>query len=201
MKKIAIMIIGMVAAVATANAQTIGEWSKWFDGKVLYTAHLLDSGDLYFDAPENTDGTYSFSLKKENFAPGEYTLIPHNTVDEAPFRAQYGWRVQYIRKEGMYFLAVRNSFDEVVWVLTLTPDNLKNCLGQEDFAEEQPIEEMIDGYLMNTTYLSNFSKEQLKAQITTLKSRATRSIIEEINLGLMQSELKVVESERQQLSK
>jgi hypothetical protein len=35
--------------------------------------------------------------------------------------------------------------------------------------------------------------------IATLKSRPVKTIIEEINLSLMQSELKVVESERKEL--
>lgn len=198
MKRI-VLIFMMCALSAAASAQTIGDWSKWFDGKVLYTAHLLESGDIFFDAQENKDGVYAFCLKKENHAPGEYTLIPYNYNDDAPFRAQFGWRVQYIRKEGMYFLAVRNGFDEVVWTLTLTPDNLKNCLGQEAFAEQQPLEDMIDGYLMNTAFLSKIPKEKLKEMITTLKSRPVKTIIEEINLSLMQSELKVVESERKRL--
>ena len=195
MKRIALIIILCVLSGA-ASAQTIGDWSKWFDGKVLYTAHLLESGDIFFDAQENKDGVYAFCLKKENHAPGEYTLIPYNYTDEAPFRAQFGWRVQYIRKEGMYFLAVRNGFDEVVWTLTLTPDNLKNCLGQEAFAEEQPLEEMIDGYLMNTAYLSKIPKEKIREMVSLLESRPARSIIEQTNLSLMRSELKVTEAER-----
>ena len=198
MRKFATMILALCTAVSL-SAQVITDGSHWFDGKVLYTAHLLESGDIFFDAQENKDGVYAFSLRKESHAPGEYTLVPYNYTDEAPFRAQFGWRVQYIRKEGMYFLAVRNGFDEVVWTLTLTPDNLKNCLGQEAFAEQQPLEDMIDGYLMNTAFLSKIPKEKLKEMIATLKSRPVITIIEEINLSLMQSELKVVESERKRL--
>ena len=182
------MILLSVMATA-AGAQTIGEWSKWFDGRVLYTAHVLDSGEIFFDAPENTEGNFCFSLRKEDHAPGEYTLVPHNYTDDAPLRAQYGWRVQYIR-------AVRDGFDEVVWTLTLTPDNLQNCLGQEAFAEEQPLEEMIDGYLMNTAYLSKIPKEKLREMVSLLESRPARSIIEQTNLSLMRSELKVTEAER-----
>ena len=191
MKRIAIIMMLSVIATA-AGAQTIGEWSRWFDGRVLYTAHVLDSGEIFFDAPENTEGTFCFSLRKEGHAPGEYTLVPHNYTDDAPLRAQYGWRVQYIRKEGMYFLAVRDGFDEVVWTLTLTPDNLQNCLGQEAFAEEQ----MIDGYLMNTAFLSRIPKEKLREMVSLLESRPARSIIEQTNLSLMRSELKVTEAER-----
>jgi hypothetical protein len=91
---------------------------------------------------------------------------------------------------------VRNGFDEVVWTLTLTPDNLKNCLGQEAFAEEQPLEEMIDGYLMNTAFLSRIPKEKLREMVSLLESRPARSIIEQTNLSLVRSELKVTETER-----
>lgn len=191
-----ILTIILLAVSTYAAAQNVGNWSRWFDGKVLYTAHILENGEIFFDAPENTEQVYCFSLKKLDFGPGEYMLIPHNYTSDAPFRAQYGWRVQYIRQEGMYFLAVRNTFDEIIWTLTLTPDNLKNCLGQEEYAESLPIEGVLDSYLMNTTYLSKIPKGKLREMVQILKSRQSRSIIEETNLSLMQNELKVVESER-----
>lgn len=194
MKRILIIILLAVSTYATA--QNVGSWSRWFDGRVLYTAHVLENGEIFFDATENMEQVYCFSLKKLDFGPGEYMLIPHNNTSDAPFRAQYGWRVQYIIQEGMYFLAVRNTYDEFVWTLTLTPDNLKKCLDQEKYAESLPLEDILDSYLMNTTYLSKIPKEKIREMVSLLESRPARSIIEQTNLSLMRSELKVTEAER-----
>lgn len=195
MKKIVFFLIALCAFVKV-SAQAVTEGTQWFDGKVLYTAHVLDNGELFFNALENTDGVYDFSLRRLNHAPGEYMLIPTNMIDDAPLRAQFGWRVQYIRKQGMYFLAVRNRQDRIVWTLVLTPDNLENCLGQQRFAEEQPVDEMLDGYLMNTKFLARFGKEELKRMHAKLKALPSHTVISETNMQLIESELEVVEYER-----
>ena len=195
MKKIVFFLIALCAFVKV-SAQAVTEGTQWFDGKVLYTAHVLDNGELFFNALENTDGVYDFSLRRLNHAPGEYMLIPTNMIDDAPLRAQFGWRVQYIRKQGMYFLAVRNRQDRIVWTLVLTPDNLENCLGQQRFAEEQPVDEMLDGYLMNTKFLARFSKEELKQMHAKLKALPSHTVISETNMQLIESELEVTEAER-----
>ena len=195
MKKIVFILIALCAWVKV-SAQTVTEGTQWFDGKVLYTAHVLDNGELFFNALENTDGVYDFSLRRLNHAPGEYMLIPSNMIDDAPLRAQFGWRVQYIRKQGMYFLAVRNRQDRIVWTLVLTPDNLENCLGQQRFAEEQPVDDMLDGYLMNTKFLARFSKEELKRMHAKLKALPSHTVISETNMQLIESELEVVDYER-----
>lgn len=195
MKKILFILIALCGFIEI-NAQAITEGTKWFDGKVLYTAHILDNGEIYFDAVENTDGVYAFSLRRMSHAPGEYMLIPSNMIDDAPFRAQFGWRVQYIRKEGMYFLAVRNRQNRIVWELILTPDNLKNCLAQQKDAEAQPIDGMLDGYLMNTKFLARFSKEELKQMHAKLKALPSHTIISQTNMELIESEMEVVDYER-----
>ena len=195
MKKIVFILIALCAWVKV-SAQAVTEGTQWFDGKVLYTAHVLDNGELFFNALENTDGVYDFSLRRLNHAPGEYMLIPTNMIDDAPLRAQFGWRVQYIRKQGMYFLAVRNRQDRIVWTLVLTPDNLENCLGQQRFAEEQPVDDMLDGYLMNTKFLARFGKEELKQMHAKLKAMPSHTVISETNMQLIESELEVVEHER-----
>ena len=195
MKKIVFFLIALCVFVKV-SAQAVTEGTQWFDGKVLYTAHVLDNGELFFNALENTDGVYDFSLRRLNHAPGEYMLIPSNMIDDAPLRAQFGWRVQYIRKQGMYFLAVRNRQDRIVWTLVLTPDNLENCLGQQRFAEEQPVDDMLDGYLMNTKFLARFSKEELKRMHAKLKALPSHTVISETNMQLIESELEVVEYER-----
>ena len=195
MKKIVFILIALCALVKV-NAQTVTEGTQWFDGKVLYTAHVMDNGELYFHGAANVNAIYEFSLRRLNHAPGEYMLIPTNMIDDAPLRAQFGWRVQYIRKQGMYFLAVRNRQDRIVWTLVLTPDNLENCLGQQRFAEEQPVDEMLDGYLMNTKFLARFGKDELKQMHAKLKALPSHTVISETNMQLIESEMEVTEAER-----
>ena len=195
MKKIVFILIALCALVKV-SAQTVTEGTQWFDGKVLYTAHVMDNGELYFHGEANVNAIYEFALRRLNHAPGEYMLIPINMIDDAPLRAQFGWRVQYIRKQGMYFLAVRNRQDRIVWTLVLTPDNLENCLGQQRFAEEQPVDDMLDGYLMNTKFLARFGKEELKQMHAKLKALPSHTVISETNMQLIESELEVVDYER-----
>lgn len=195
MKKIVFFFIALCAFVKV-SAQAVTEGTQWFDGKVLYTAHVMDNGELYFHGEANVNAIYEFSLRRLNHAPGEYMLIPTNMIDDAPLRAQFGWRVQYIRKQGMYFLAVRNRQDRIVWTLVLTPDNLENCLGQQRFAEEQPVDEMLDGYLMNTKFLARFGKDELKQMHAKLKALPSHTVISQTNMELIESELEVVEYER-----
>ena len=195
MKKIVFVLIALCALVKV-SAQAVTEGTQWFDGKVLYTAHVLDNGELFFDGVANTKEVYDFSLRRLSHAPGEYMLVPTNMIDDAPLRAQFGWRVQYIRKQGMYFLAVRNRQDRIVWTLVLTPDNLENCLGQQRFAEEQPVDEMLDGYLMNTKFLARFSKDELKQMHAKLKALPSHTVISQTNMELIESELEVTEAER-----
>ena len=76
------------------------------------------------------------------------------------------------------------------------PEYVERIEALEAFAEEQPLEEMIDGYLMNTAFLSRIPKEKLREMVSLLESRPARSIIEQTNLSLMRSELKVTEAER-----
>lgn len=195
MKKFILISIALWSFM-TISAQVVTEGTRWFDGKVLYVAHILDNGDIYFCAEENTDGVYAFSLRRLKHAIGEYMLIPSTTVEEASFRAQFGWRVQYIRQEGMYFLAVRNKQNRIVWTLVLTPDSLEDCLAQQKDIEEQTTDNKLTDFLMNTKYLARFSKEELKDMYDELNALESHTIISETNMQLIASEMEVVEYER-----
>jgi hypothetical protein len=43
----------------------------------------------------------------------------------------------------MYFLAVRKPNGDCCYTLTLTPDNLKNCVAQEKIASERDVSWML----------------------------------------------------------
>lgn len=199
MKKI-FCFFAALCALVSLQAQTVADGSKWFDGQAVYIAHILDNGELFFDTEQNSDIVNNFSLRKLDHGPGEYMLVPSNMVDDAPFRAQYGWRVQYIRKSGMYFLAVRNRSDRIVWTLVLTPDSTDHCLEQQEFAEQQPVEEMLDAYLMNPKFFARFNKDELRILHDNLVAKAPTDIISLTNLDLIAAEMEVVDYERNALA-
>ena len=74
MKKIVFILIALCALVKV-SAQAVTEGTQWFDGKVLYTAHVMDNGELYFHGEANVNAIYEFALRRLNHAPGEYMLI------------------------------------------------------------------------------------------------------------------------------
>ncbi|MBR4731110.1 MAG: YARHG domain-containing protein [Prevotella sp.] len=152
-------------------AQTIQNGSKWWDGSVLYTAKVAASGEVTMNGVDAHEGGFRFMLAKEQGKQGRYTLTTDNPDAYMPVRGQLGWRVDYIRQDGMYFLAVRKPNNDVVWTLVLTPDNLENCIGQEQWAEQQPVSDIITGMLLNTTYLARFSKPDLRLMRNEILAR------------------------------
>ena len=71
----------------------------------------------------------------------------------------------------MNFLVVRRSNGDASDILVLTPDNLKDCKGQEEWAEKQPVSDIITGMLLNTNYLSRFSKDELRLMRNEILAR------------------------------
>lgn len=121
MKKTLLITIAMLATISV-HAQTIRKGDSFFDGQTLYTCQEIRMGNVAYLVGND----YSeLTLKKEGKKPGMYILVPSRQGEDAPFGAQFGWRVQYIRQEGMYFLAVRNKNNNIVWTMVLTPDKIE----------------------------------------------------------------------------
>ncbi len=161
-------LVVCLCAVCGAQAQTIQNGSKWWNGEVLYTATVRAGGVVYFQGSDDSELT----IEKDGDKPGIYKIIPSRQAEDTPpVRGEFGWRVQYIRQEGMYFLAVRNQRGDACEVLVLTPDNLKNCQAQEAFAEKQPVSELLTSMLLNTTYLGRFSKDELRLMRNEILAR------------------------------
>ena len=123
------------------QAQTIQNASNWWDGSVLYTAKVSGNSVTMSGVGEH-EGGYRFHLTKVAGKEGEYILTGSEAEAET-LRAKIGWRVQYVRQDGMYFLAVRKPNGDAVWQMTLTPDNLENSLGQERSAEQRNSSELL----------------------------------------------------------
>ena len=164
-------ILLLLGLLFTAQAQTIQNGSRWWDGVRLYTAEVDEAGDVRMVGESEKMGGDSFRLNKVKNKDGRYTLASDNKYGWLFIRGEVGWRVDYIRQEGMYFLAVRNPNEDCVFTLTLTPDNLKNCVAQQKIAEERDVSWMLQNYLMNTAYLGRFSKPQLRLMRNEILAR------------------------------
>ncbi len=152
------------------QAQTIQNGSKWWDGSVLYTATVEASGSVRMNGIDAHEGGFAFRLLKGQ-GQGEYLLATDPSSGYLPVRGQDGWRVQYIRQTGMYFLAVRKPNNDVVFTLVLTPDDLNDLIAQEKQAGAQSVSDNITGRLLNTTYLGQFSKPELRLMRNEILAR------------------------------
>lgn len=171
MKKALVSIFVMALAAMVAQAQTIRSGSKWWDGSVLYTAKVDEFGKVAMEGIGAHEGGFRFSLSKVEDYKSPYCLSADAPDAILPVRGELGWDVDYIRKDGMNFLAIRKPNGDVCHTLVLTPDNLQNCLAQEKFAEEQPVSDIITSMLLNTTYLGKFSKRQLRLMRNEILAR------------------------------
>lgn len=167
-KRISVVMIALMATLCL-QAQTIKKGDKFFDGASLYTVQEVRMGTIvYMTTPQDNELT----LEKVGNKAGEYKIIPSRQAEECPIRlAEYGWRVQYIRKDGMNFLAVRKPNGDAMWTMVLTPDNENNCLSQQRNLENANWEDEVNNRLLNTPYLMNIPREQLRLMRNEILAR------------------------------
>jgi len=166
------MSIGlMLLTICSAQAQTIKDGSKWWDGIRLYTAQVDDNGNVRMDGESEDMGGDSFRLNKVNGKEGNYTLAADNKYGWIFIRGQVGWNVEYVHQDGLNFLAVRKPNGDCCYTLTHTPDNLKNCVAQRKIIEEREMSWMLQNYLLDTRYLGRFSKSQLRLMRNEILAR------------------------------
>ena len=178
-----------------AAAQNIANNSHWFDGSYYYTATIDDDQVFFTSYDPQGDGPY-FMLKKVAGKPGEYNLTANNDpmpMDE--LRTSVGCKVQYVRNDGMNFLAIYNKSEDLVWTITLTPDSMADCYSGEEWAEEQPVADMLSSFLMNTRYLGRFPVSTIEEMMMEIRNKMGENlgIIASTNLALMEAELNVAE--------
>ena len=193
MRKIATMILALCAAVCL-SAQGIPEGSHWFDGSAWYTATELEGGILF--SGDSADGTYTFEFRlARTKAAGTYKLEKASGESIVPFRTEYGTKVRALGKDGT-ILAFLDGDGLTSWTLVRTDKSQRDCLATELWAKSQPLEKMASSYVMNTHYLSVLSKTQLRYMRELLEGRKNRSYVEQTNLELICSELKVPDFHR-----
>jgi len=171
MNKVYAFIILSLCALCGMQAQSVRSGQKFWDGSVLYTATIDEYGTVMMSGIGPHEGGFKFQLSKDLSKEGRYCLSADAPDAILPVRGQLGWTVDYIRQDGMNFLAVRKPNGDVCHTLVLTPDNLENCLAQEKWAEGQPVSDIITGMLLNTTYLSKFDKTRLRLMRNEILAR------------------------------
>ena len=112
-------IIAMAALAIPTGAQTIQKGNKFFNGETLYTVQEIRMGTIVYMTGENSAGDYlELTLEKVPDKAGEYTLQPSVQADDSPFPgAGFGDKVQYIRRQGMNFLAVSSYLEGLAEIL------------------------------------------------------------------------------------
>jgi len=169
MKKLMTIVLMACCSILSTQAQTIKKGDKFWDGNSLYTVQEVRMGTIVY---MTTSQDNELTLEKVGNKPGEYKIIPSRQADECPIRlAEWNWRVQYIRKDGMNFLAVRKPNGDAMWTMVLTPDNEKNCEGQQETLVKANWENVINNTLLNTPYLMNFPRKQLRLMRNAILAR------------------------------
>ena len=166
-KSIAITVLCLCALMGV-QAQSIALGTKWWTGKVLYTAQSKMGKATILHGSDDTN----LAIEQSGDKAGEYQII-RTRPNEAlpPVRGEFGWRVSHIQQEGMNFLVVRKPNGDACEILVKTPDDLENCQAQERFAEEQPVGDIITSMLVNTKYLGRFSKDDLRLMRNEILAR------------------------------
>lgn len=181
-------IIALLAMAIPSGAQTIQKGNKFFNGETLYTVQEIRMGTIVYMTGENSSGDYlELTLEKVPDKAGEYTLQPSVQADDSPFPgAGFGDKVQYIRQQGMNFLAVSSYLEGLAEILVLTPDNLKNCLGQQEFAENQNLTELAGMMLLNRPLLDAYDTSDLVDLLGGPLKKDNPTVIERYNRQLVE---------------
>ena len=166
-----LFVVCQLLLSTSALSQNIKDGSQWWDGERLYVAIVDEMGNVRMDGESETMGGDSFLLNKVAGKDGRYTLASANKYGWIFIRGQVGYRVDYVRQEGMNFLAVRKPNGDCCYTLVLTPDNLQDCVAQRKIAEEREVSWMLQNYLMDTRYLGRFSKAQLRLMRNEILAR------------------------------
>ena len=190
MKKI-LSIMLCLCAVMAVQAQVIKKGDAFWNGNVLYTVEEVRLGKIvYMQGVDASGNDYELTLEKVGKKAGVYKIIPSRQAEEPPFRCAWNNRVNYIRKNGMYFLAFRNTSNLIVETMVLTPDNVENNVAHQEDAKNRTLASMASSYLMNMELTTLFSTAELQKCVNKLLRKKNRTVIEDTNLQLMKSELK-----------
>lgn len=151
----------LVLVSMNISAQTINQHDKFWDGATLWEVDAIYKEGIVF---MTGTGEIYLSLKEVAGKQGEYKLVPGHRDDKPSIPgAQFGWRVQYIRQEGVNFLVVRKPDGDAMWAMLLTTDDLSACHAKEEALERELPSDILSTTLLNRHYLSKIpNKKELR---------------------------------------
>ena len=159
-KRLLLLLFTLHASLFTLCAQTIQKGDRFFDGDELFIVQEVRMGEIVYMV-SNYDN--ELTLKKVKGKAGEYTFEPSRQADEPPFRGtSFGQRVQYVRQDGMNFLAFRKKNGDAMYVMLLTPDNFTHLEQMQSELDFRVPSDVINNTLLNVHYLDRMDRYALK---------------------------------------
>lgn len=155
--------------ILSVQAQTIKKGDKFWDGETLWRVDAIwDNHQVFMTGT----GEHYLLLEQVKGKAGEYKILPYGDAGTQPIRyAELGWRVQYIRQDGMNFLVVRKPKGDAMWTMVLTSDNEDKCYNQQQTLQKANWEDVVNSTLLNTPYLWDISREQLRLMRNEILAR------------------------------
>ena len=148
-----------LCAAVIAQAQTIHVDHKFWDGYSLYTVKEIRMGKYVYMTTKQGE-----ELTLEKVKEGEFKIIRSRQAEECPFGAEFGWKVQFIRQDDESFLAIRKPNGDVMYTLSQTTNNEKECEEMQKMMGQEEPWNAVNSVLLNRAYLQNYvaTKKELR---------------------------------------
>ncbi len=153
-----------------STAQPIQNGDKFWDGAVFYTATTFSSGAADLVGKDIKGNEYSISLTW-NEESNDYSVfsrkgaIALRTNEFSKVKVRYKDRVAH-------YLVFLNAKGDAVWTMDFFLDaDLQRCTLMERRLEQMPSSEVITTYVLNTTWLARFPKEELRLMRNEILAR------------------------------
>ena len=185
MKKVlsTLLLMFCVVCLKAQNVQT------WFDGDAYYTSRLTDDDILFFQGTSaDKEYDFSFGIKFQN---DEYKLVRMTDIDLFPFRADFGDLVSRYTSGNVDVFLIKDGSGNTVWTLKRITQDHRDALATQLWTKDQPVKKMLSSMVLNPHYFSEFSKTELRFYQEYLDNKEGLSVLENINLALINNELRV----------
>ena len=175
MKYLSILSL-LLALGLVSQAAGIRQGNMFFDGFHTLSAEIRHGGIVYL-----TDGDMEITLQPAKGKPNMYQLIPSRQAEEPPYGLQWNARAEYISDtNGAALLAF--YIDEYTAVQALA-DISRNTKYATDITV--PDADFHLSRVLNQTYLSSKTPDQLQVMINQLNAMPKKSRMQEVNAQMI----------------
>ena len=185
MKRMTFVLVAMiwVLGLGAQNPHT------WFDGNAYYTSTVPEDGIIHFKGT-SADKEYNFSFGLEALGDDQYKLVKYTDADLFPFRTNFGASVSRYYNGNIDVFLIKDDYDNIVWTLKRTTQSHRDALATQLWSTDQPVKKMLTTQILNPHYFKDFSKTELRTYEEYLQAKSNKNALEEINLSLINSELR-----------